>query len=151
MPYSRFWVEFLPIQSIICQLGVNMNEVRKAFDWCDLDHSGTLDSNELAKAMRLAGQNPSQAEYKRLKAEFDENGDGVFDFHEFTEVICKSFMSMDEMRSKAKEAFAVFDTDNSGYITLDELRRIMTTYGEDMQDDEVCAPFFVVAHEHLLL
>eukprot|EP00300_Choanocystis_sp_HF-7_P034648 c4754_g1_i2.p1 GENE.c4754_g1_i2~~c4754_g1_i2.p1 ORF type:complete len:337 (+),score=87.16 c4754_g1_i2:54-1064(+) len=125
----------------IFQLQVNMNEVRKAFDWCDLDHNGTLDSNELAKAMRLAGQNPSQAEFKRLKAEFDQNGDGVFDFHEFTDVICRSFMSADEMRQKAKEAFAVFDTDNSGYITLDELRRIMTTYGEDMQDDEVEALF----------
>lgn len=121
----------------IFKLGVNMNEVRKAFDWCDADHNNYLDTEEFAKSLRLSGQNPSQADIKRLKAEFDQDNDGVFDFDEFTAVVCRGYVSKDAMRKKAMQAFAVFDTDESGTISLQELRRIMTTYGEDMTDEEV--------------
>jgi Ca2+-binding EF-hand superfamily protein len=120
---------------------MNMNDVYKAFDWCDVDHNGVLDAKEIAKALRLAGQNPTQAEFRKLKATFDQDGNGLFDFQEFTNVICRTYVSPDEMRRKAMEAFAVFDADNSGSISLIELRRILTTYGEDMSDEEVSFVF----------
>ncbi len=115
-----------------------MNEVYKSFDWCDLDHSGFLQSSELAKAMQLAGQNPSQEDLKQIRKKFDTNFDNVIDFDEFALVVAEKFIDPETMRKKAFEAFAVFDQDKSGFITLSELRRVLTTYGEDMSDEEVC-------------
>lgn len=116
---------------------LNMNEVYKSFDWCDLDHSGFLQSSELAKAMQLAGQNPSQEDLKQIRKKFDTNFDNVIDFDEFALVVAEKFIDPETMRKKAFEAFAVFDQDKSGFITLSELRRVLTTYGEDMSDEEV--------------
>jgi len=38
---------------------------------------------------------------------------------------------------EAKAAFSVFDTDGDGFIPADELRRVLTTMGEVMNDSEV--------------
>ena len=113
----------------------------KAFEWCDAEHAGKLSSDQLAKAMRLAGHNPSQGEFRKLKAELDLNRDGVFDFDEFTEICCASFVPPDEMRRKTMAAFHVFDTEKKGRITVDDLRRVFSTYGEDMSAEEMDAIF----------
>lgn len=117
--------------------GIDMDELMKAFEWCDPDHVGSLSSDDLAKAMRLGGQNPSQGEFRKLKVEMDTNQDGRFDFDEFTAICCASFVPPEEQRRKAMLSFDVFDVNKTGMMPVSELKRIFSTYGEDMAPEEI--------------
>ncbi|WAR19457.1 CALM-like protein [Mya arenaria] len=46
---------------------------------------------------------------------------------------CQYTGSADQIR----EAFKVFDKDEKGYLTVDELRHIMTSLGDKLPDEEV--------------
>jgi len=127
----------LPKDHPIVQTAIPMNDVRKAFDWGDADHNGVLSAQELGRCLRLAGQNPSQSEIKKMMQMAQEERGGEFDFDAFTDIACKSYIPVADQVTRAKEAFSVFDEDGSGSISLAELRRIMTTYGEDMSPEEV--------------
>jgi calmodulin len=42
-----------------------------------------------------------------------------------------------DFETELKSAFAVFDHDGSGTISLDELRRVMKSFGEILTEDEL--------------
>ena len=42
-----------------------------------------------------------------------------------------------DFEAEMKSAFKVFDHDGSGTISLDELRRVMTSFGELLSEDEL--------------
>ena len=42
-----------------------------------------------------------------------------------------------DFEAEMKSAFKVFDYDGSGTISLDELRRVMTSFGELLSEDEL--------------
>jgi len=42
-----------------------------------------------------------------------------------------------DFEAEMKSAFAVFDHDNSGTISLDELRKVMKSFGEILTDEEL--------------
>lgn len=41
------------------------------------------------------------------------------------------------MSEELKDAFKVFDSDNNGYISANELRQVMVRLGERLTDEEV--------------
>jgi Ca2+-binding EF-hand superfamily protein len=48
-------------------------------------------------------------------------------------------MKQVDFEAELKSAFEVFDHDRSGTISLDELRRVMTSFGEMLSEDELDA------------
>jgi calcium-dependent protein kinase len=58
----------------------------------------------------------------------DKDGNGFIDYTEFiTAAIDKAaFLNRDNLRA----AFQVIDTDNSGNITIDELKAVFDTHGD---------------------
>lgn len=42
-----------------------------------------------------------------------------------------------DSEEEIREAFKVFDRDNNGFISAQELRHVMTSIGEKLTDDEV--------------
>lgn len=67
------------------------------------------------------------AHYEDLMSSIDRNGDGVIDFTEFiTAAIDKAvLLSKDNLEA----AFSLIDKDNSGMITVDELKAVFDTHG----------------------
>ena len=62
-------------------------------------------------------------------------GDGELDFVEFVTMMMKRMSNQSE--EELREAFAVFDKDNKGYLTHDELRFAMINRGNPMTEEEV--------------
>ena len=69
----------------------------------------------------------------------DVSADAIYDtieFNEFLQMMSKQqikLMSQDSL----KDAFSIFDKDDDGFISVEELRSIMKNLGDKMSDEEL--------------
>ncbi|PAA93996.1 hypothetical protein BOX15_Mlig000899g2 [Macrostomum lignano] len=112
-----------------------IHEYYEAFCMYDHDGSGTIDTSELAIIMTSLGQNITEHELERLVHEVDADGSGTIDFPEFVSLMV-NHVNKPVTKEEIKSAFMVFDLEKRGYITSDELRRILTTRGDKMTPEE---------------
>ncbi len=63
-------------------------------------------------------------------------GNGEIDFEEFLTMMAKKMREADS-EEEVREAFRVFDKDGDGFLTLKELRQVMSNLGENMTDEEL--------------
>jgi calmodulin len=113
------------------QLSVEQqNEYREIFQFFDREKKGFLELKDLKLLMRALGEDPTEAELNRMAP------GGKIDFNAF-------LANRQEKWAKAqsgedvKNAFAFFDLDGSGRANVAELRRILTTYGEPLTEEEM--------------
>ncbi|XP_006662709.1 putative calmodulin-like protein 2 isoform X2 [Oryza brachyantha] len=111
-------------------------EFREAFSLFDKDGDGTITSKELGTVMGSLGQQPTEAELQEMVAEVDADGSGSIDFDEFLSLLARKLRDT-EAEDDIRDAFRVFDKDQNGFITADELRHVMTNLGDRISDDEL--------------
>lgn len=110
------------------QAVINETEVEKlwkAFSVFDTDGSGAISAEELGSVMRSLGQAPGSTELRNLIKEVDVDLSGSIDFEEFKALMISR---QGDRQSRLKLAFTVFDKDNSGRITADEMRSVMRQF-----------------------
>ncbi|XP_078615031.1 neo-calmodulin-like isoform X3 [Branchiostoma floridae x Branchiostoma japonicum] len=116
-----------------------VEELQMAFSIFDRDGSGEISTQNLGTILKQCGLNPSRDELDAIMAEADEDGSGTMDFDEFLELMAKQ-MHQDQYEVDEREvraAFRIFDKDNDGFISIEELRTMADAFGEDLSDDEL--------------
>ncbi len=111
-------------------------EIKEAFDLFDTDGSEKIDAKELKVAMRALGFEPKNEEIKKMISDIDKDGSGTIDFPEFLEMMTAKMSSRDS-KEEILKAFRLFDDDETGKITLKNLRRVAKEIGENMTDEEL--------------
>ena len=111
-------------------------DFQEAFSLFDEDDSGTITIKELGSVMTSLGQNSTEAGLQDLINEVDIDGDGIIDFNEFLMLMVGKSKDVNT-EEEFIEAFRVFDRDENGFISADELKNTMTNLGEKMSDEEV--------------
>lgn len=111
-------------------------EIKEAFDLFDTDGSEKIDAKELKVAMRALGFEPKKEEIKKLIADIDKDGSGQIDFSEFLEMMTTK-MSERDSKEEIIKAFRLFDDDETGKISLKNLRRVAKEIGEAMTEQEL--------------
>jgi Ca2+-binding EF-hand superfamily protein len=99
---------------------------------------GTIELHELQQVMSKLGQNPTEQELIEMISTVDHNGDHEIDFNEFL-ILMKSRIVGRDPDQELREAFTVFDTDNSGAIDRKELKRLMKKLGQKLSEQELDA------------
>eukprot|EP01065_Artemidia_motanka_P019426 TRINITY_DN2308_c0_g1_i1.p2 TRINITY_DN2308_c0_g1~~TRINITY_DN2308_c0_g1_i1.p2 ORF type:complete len:198 (+),score=72.93 TRINITY_DN2308_c0_g1_i1:88-594(+) len=112
-------------------------EIREAFELFDTDKNGLIDAHEMKVAMRALGFDVRKEEVLKL-LEDDAEGAQQITLHQFTDVMTEKISERDP-REEMQRAFQLFDDDNTGKITLKNLRRVARELGENMSDDELQA------------
>lgn len=113
------------------QLNINKSEtdnLRKLFEAADDDKSGTIDFKEIKTILK---QHLPSDDYKEfvglLKQRLDSNGNGRIDYSEFLD------LTVEHKKLLNKENLAItfrnLDIDNSGYLTVDELKKTFEAGG----------------------
>ncbi|KAI6685406.1 hypothetical protein NL676_031319 [Syzygium grande] len=128
-----------------------ISEFRRAFGLFDEDGDGLslccflvlfilrrgyITAKDLGSAMKAFGQVPTEAELQDMLNQFDSDRDGTVDFQDFLRFVARR---MEEL----KEAFRGSDLNRDGFISVDELRRVLTTLWGKLTDEEadelICA------------
>jgi len=114
-----------------------LSELKEAFAMFDKDNDQSISIDELGSVMKSLGQNPTEQELRDMIHEVDIDGNGKIDFEEFTQMMAHKMHTQDDQDDEMREAFKVFDKDNNGFISPQELRSVMFKLGEKLSDDEI--------------
>ncbi|KAJ8044772.1 Calmodulin [Holothuria leucospilota] len=118
------------------QLHERLYEFKEAFQMFDKDKDGVIKVDELEMVMKLLDQNMTKKEVRDMFNEADADGNGSIDFNEFLSMMAQK-MTKHDIQDEMKQAFRVFDSDQTGCLSSDDIRHIMTTYGETLTKEEV--------------
>ncbi|KAK8761915.1 uncharacterized protein LOC144123396 [Amblyomma americanum] len=111
-----------------------ISEFREAFTLYDKEGSGSIRASDLGTVMRSLGYNPTEAQVAEIVgSESREN----IDFPEFLTIMAKEEVRLEDVDEEIREAFKVFDRNGDGYVSVAELRHVMTTMGEKLSHEEV--------------
>ena len=110
-------------------------EIREAFDLFAAD-TGSIDAKELKVAMRALGFNPRKEEIRTMVAQVDSKGIGAISYENFESLMQVKIGERDS-REEATKAFRLFDDDETGYISFNNLKRVAHELGEEMTDVEL--------------
>merc|ERR550525_1749947 len=86
--------------------------------------------------MRSLGFDTSQDEIDRMIADVDDDGSGEIDFEEFLSMMTKKMLNRDP-KEEMKMIFRFFDDDETGKISISNLRRVAQEAGERMTDKDL--------------
>ncbi|XP_064645303.1 centrin-3-like [Lineus longissimus] len=113
-------------------------EIREAFELFDTDKDRAIDYHELKVAMRALGFDVKKADVLKVLRDYDREASGKIQFDDFNEVMTDMMLERDPQEEIMK-AFKLFDDDDSGKISLRNLRRVARELGENMTDEELRA------------
>ncbi|CAK9072087.1 unnamed protein product, partial [Durusdinium trenchii] len=106
----------------------------EAFNIFDKHQQGYIPwKPDFAKLWRAIGQNPTEAELRRIIEEND-TGTGHFQLEacQFGSVFFKDALRKEQLI----EAFKTFDKDGKGTLTIAQIRYVMMTMGDPLNDEE---------------
>ncbi|XP_050379081.1 probable calcium-binding protein CML13 [Argentina anserina] len=110
-----------------------VSSMKEAFTLFDTDNDGKIAPSELGILMRSLGGNPTQAQLKSIVSE--EKLTAPFDFNRFLELMSKH-MKPEPFDRQLRDAFKVLDKDATGFVSVSELRHILTSIGEKLEPSE---------------
>lgn len=107
----------------------NSDDLRMVFDKYDTDGDGKISSSELESMCQCLENLGSSEDVESMMKTADLDGDGYISFEEYMSVNtmdADSSACMEDLRT----AFTVYDRDNNGLITVDELHHVLRMMGE---------------------
>ena len=107
-----------------------LDQYQQAFNLFD-NKSGYIDSKDLSSALKSLTPSLTDKEIINLTKDLKK-----VDFNLFSQLAHKSHKQSD-IEDDVINAFRVFDKNETGLITLNELKHIMTTTGDKLTEQEV--------------
>ncbi|XP_019740966.1 centrin-3 isoform X2 [Hippocampus comes] len=112
------------------------HEIREAFELFDTDKDNEIDYHELKVAMRALGFEVKKVDVMQILKDYDTRGTGKIAFEDFSEVVSDLILERDP-KEEILKAFRLFDDDESGTISLRNLKRVARELGENTSDEEL--------------
>lgn len=104
---------------------------------CAASVIGIVPASRIGTIVRACGEYPTEARINSIVEKANER-DGTISYEEFLTIMQDIRTSEKRVTTTDLEAaFSVFDTSKSGTIHSDELRKVLTTLGEKLNEEEV--------------
>jgi len=113
--------------------------LKTAFESFDTEGKGAIGVETIGNILRMMGVKIKEADLKEVVDEVDDDGSGMLEFEEFTELAAKFLIEEDEeeLKNELKEAFRIYDKDGQGFITNDVLREILKEIDPKLTDADL--------------
>ena len=112
-----------------------LKKLREAFTFCDKDASGEITLNELSQTMKELGFKDSEEEIVNLAKRIRISDSETIKYSEFLAAAMDSKNYLKQ--EKLWLGFKYFDIENTGYITLENIREVLAREGRKMTDEEI--------------
>lgn len=119
--------------------GLTQNEIeelRQAFDLFDTNGNGKIDVKELRSAMQSLGFDTKNPTIYQMIQDIDKSSGTEVNFDEFLNLMTSRLAGSDT-KEDIQKIFDLFDDDHTGYISLQNLKRVAAELGENMDDAEL--------------
>jgi len=113
-----------------------MDELRQAFDMFDEVGEGSIPNSQIKIMLRALGYEPKRDEIKKILLEVDPEKEGSISFDEFVHIMSFKLKEKDSTEEMMR-AFKLFDEENSGKITISNLKRVAKELGQSLTDEEL--------------
>lgn len=107
---------------------------KESFSLFDRDSDGEVNLSDLNSMLSAIGVNATSDELAMLMAEGDVTGKNSMDFTEFLDLITALEKSPSDMY---EECFKVYDPEGTGYIDVERLGAIISSFGEKITPAEL--------------
>jgi calmodulin len=113
-----------------------LTELRQAFMLFDYTKSGRISSRDIGPVVRSVGLKPSEAEIHEIQAQVQQMG-GDVDLATLVELVSAKVTNPPAERPEAlREMFSIYDKENRGSISVQEMRHLLTSVGEKLTEEE---------------
>mmetsp|Transcript_23545 Transcript_23545/g.20897 ORF Transcript_23545/g.20897 Transcript_23545/m.20897 type:complete len:216 (-) Transcript_23545:7-654(-) len=112
-----------------------IKNLKELFEKIDTDHSGYIEAEELAEAMRKVDEDLTQEDIDGIIKEIDVEGNQKINYSEFIAATLDVKATLTD--AKLITLFKNFDLDNSGYITLENLQGAFKKFGNNVSKSEL--------------
>lgn len=114
----------------------NLAALKEAFMLFDYDKDGRIFTRDVGPVIRSIGLKPSEAEVKSIMKDVEQGG-GDVDLQTLVTLISRKVTGPPpEKPEDLREMFRMYDKDGRGFISVQEMRHLLTTVGEKLTDDE---------------
>jgi len=107
---------------------------RRIFDDCDVTGEGVIMTSQLKEALRGCAMIPTESWLQEHINAFSENGKITW---EKFEKITQQYLKAKKVDADLIEAFRRFDPDITGFVTCAEMRKVLTSLGDALSEDEI--------------
>ena len=121
----------------------NLSDLKDAFQAFDKDNDGFISIKELRTIMLTFGFKPTMEEIRNLIKEYDKDENDVIELNEFIDLMNKKIKEQEEEQDLF-ETFELFDRNGDGMLEKEELKLLLQSIGEDI-DDSLLSDFFIHA------
>ena len=111
--------------------------INEVYDIFDTDKSGYIQASELESILKALGRGSSPKEIEEFLSKVDTDQSGTIERHEFMDAMDELYSIPQTKVEEVVEAFKIFDKDNSGTISLDEMKKILLKYTTDFTESEI--------------
>lgn len=119
-------------------LAEQKQEIYEAFNLFDMNNDGFLDYHELKVALRALGFTLDNKTVINIIDKNDLNGNRLISYDDFFTVAGEMIINRDPM-DEIKRAFKLFDDDQTGKISIKNLKKVAQELGENLTDQELRA------------
>jgi len=111
---------------------------KEIFEALDQDGDGKITTDDLKQALANAGFELTDDEAEFVISKADADGTGSVSWDEFLKVL-ENRPIKKRIEKALRRLFDEFDTDNSGFITADNVRQLINDagFGDDVTDEEI--------------
>merc|ERR1712144_57371 len=99
---------------------------------------GNIDVKELTVAMKALGCEPKPGEIEKMIGEVDDDGSGEIGYPEFLKMMTNKILNKDPKDDMIK-AFKLFDDDQTGSVSLKNLKRVARETNQTLDDNDLQA------------
>ncbi len=107
-----------------------------SFNMFDTNHDGTINAQKIGQIMRKLGNNPTEEQLFQLIENVAKPGSDKIGFDDFVDLMEQKNKENDS-EVEIINTFQIFNTENNGMISNQELFHIIRTFGETLTDDEI--------------
>ena len=118
-------------EEVICEL-------REAFNIFDIDSDGCIEISQLGMLMNALKQYPTKEELDQITKEIDADNTNQIYFNQFLKIMTKRIKNTKDDDNKYLEnLFQKLDTNESGLISIKDIRYIITNSNEKISEKDI--------------